>query len=318
MVPRILEALKLSDADPSIPFAAPEILSGFSGRKLIGSLQRLTGLFADDPTACYLEIGVFQGLTLLSVAAANPDVPCFGIDNFAYFDPDKQNYNKVLDRSTRLGTTNAHLINMDYEDALATLAQHLCGRKAAVYFVDGPHDYRSQLMCLELVLPMLHPEAVIVVDDSNYRHVRQANRDFLITHPEFKLAFEAYTSCHPSNMTAEQRAIAEEGWWNGVNVIVSDTGNALPEIYPPTERSRQLYENEHTVHAHRLAHHAPELLALARMIQVTPWFRLPLRALRTLRNIRGMDASRGAQHPALNTYSEALPTSRISALRGRP
>lgn len=315
MLTRTVEILKQADANPSLPFEAPDVLSGFSGRKLIGTLQRLTGLFVDDGAACYLEIGVFQGLTLLSVAAANPSVPCFGIDNFAYFDPDRQNYTKVLERKARLGLTNAEIINMDYEDALESLEQQLHGRKVGVYFVDGPHDYRSQLMCLELALPFLHPDVVIIVDDSNYRHVRQANRDFLVTHPEFKLAFEAYTPCHPSNMSSDQRAIAEDGWWNGVSVLVRDAGDMLEPMYPPTDRSRSLYENEHKVHAHQLAHHAPALLNLARSAQLTPWYRLPLRGMRILREMRALHGVPEAPHRNMNTYSEELPRSRINALR---
>jgi hypothetical protein len=39
-------------------------LAGFSGTKLLGTLQRLVKLFSTQGNTCYLEIGVFQGLTL--------------------------------------------------------------------------------------------------------------------------------------------------------------------------------------------------------------------------------------------------------------
>ncbi len=149
---------------------ASQTLTGLSGWELVGSLQRLTSLFSEDANACYLEIGVFQGLTLHSVAAANPEVQCYGIDNFAFFDPHKKNFSICEERKKALGNDNACLINLDYEDALESL--DLGTKKIGVYFVDGPHDYRSQLMCLELALPYLHENAFVVIDDCNSNHVR--------------------------------------------------------------------------------------------------------------------------------------------------
>ena len=95
-----------------------------------------------------------------------------------FFDPEKKNLSIVEERLTKLQLDNAFIINNDYEDALENLRHTIGDKKIGVYFIDGPHDYRSQLMCLELALPYLHEQAVIIVDDSNYRNVRQANRDF--------------------------------------------------------------------------------------------------------------------------------------------
>ncbi len=47
-----------------------DVLTGFSGLKLMGSLQRLSQALLNE-TTCYVEVGVFQGLTLLSSALAN-------------------------------------------------------------------------------------------------------------------------------------------------------------------------------------------------------------------------------------------------------
>jgi hypothetical protein len=43
-------------------------LTGFSGEKVIGVLQRLAKFQITSGAGSYLEIGVFQGLTLISVA----------------------------------------------------------------------------------------------------------------------------------------------------------------------------------------------------------------------------------------------------------
>ena len=224
-------------------------LSGYSGEKLMGALQRLSVLNLSEDKV-YLEVGVYQGMTLLSVAnAVEHDV--FGIDNFAFFDPENKNFSLVKERRSKNNLNNAHVINMDYEDALENLSEHIGDRKIGVYFIDGPHDYRSQLVCLLLAKPFLADNAIIIIDDSNYRHVRQANNDFLVSHPEFKLIFEAYTPCHPQNMNEEQIKEARKGWWDGVNIIVRDKENLLPPMFPPTHRSRQFYETEHQTHSNR-------------------------------------------------------------------
>lgn len=310
--------MRISEADRAILEAenagaltgVVDNLEGYSGKKLIGTLQRLALLYKDDPTACYLEIGVFKGLTLLSVANAVPAMPCYGIDNFAFFDPRRENLDLVEAHRNNLGLNNVTLINQDYEDAMQSLNSRLSGRKIAVLFIDGPHDYRSQLMCLLMAIPHLHHDAVIVVDDSNYQHVRQANRDFLTTHSEFKLLFDAYTRCHPANMSGEEYAKARDGWWNGVNIIIRDAGNRLSMNFPPTERSRELFESDHILHASPDAELLPLASALLAAIRrVAPWG-IIRQVVRIKMKMRGSSARSTRLYPAMNTYSEELPESR--------
>lgn len=311
-VKRLIDAVSAAESATSIPTADSDVLTGFSGTKLVGALQNLAKSFESDPTACYVEVGVFQGLTLLSVATAAPSLPCYGIDNFAFFDPESQNLGIVEHRRRRLGATNAHLINMDYEDALEELEQHLDGRSIGVYFIDGPHDYRSQLMCLQLALPYLHPNCAIVIDDSNYRHVRQANRDFLVTHPEFRLLFEAYTRCHPGNMDPSEEASARAGWWNGVNIIVRDPMHDLVDIVPPTHRSRHLYEQEHITQTASVAEHADLGIAIVSAIDECSTRRFLRSLAGSARDLRRTRQNRVDRFASMNTFSEELPGARLN------
>lgn len=244
----IIAVLVDSISDPRVTY--PKDVSGFSGAKVLSLLQRLTSVCCNENDS-YLEIGVFQGLSLLSVAVYNPNVIVYGIDNFSQFDPDGTNINIVQKRVALNSLENVKLINSDYEDALEKLDTYVDLKKGKIglFFVDGPHDYRSQLMCLELIRPYLADNSVIIIDDSNYLHVRQANRDFLVAHPEYKLIFEAYTGLHPQNMGEDQKQLARNGWWNGLNVIVHDPQDELQKMYPPTLRSRLVFENEHLTHA---------------------------------------------------------------------
>ncbi|MCX7148609.1 MAG: class I SAM-dependent methyltransferase [Rhodocyclales bacterium] len=289
------------------------VLTGYSGNKVVGVLQRLARLFVSDATACYLEIGVFQGLTLNSVAYATPTLACFGIDNFAFFDPGKKNLSIVTQRIEALGNSNAHLINADFEDALDNLGAWIGDRKIAVYFVDGPHDYRSQLMCLEFALPYLHERAVIVIDDSNYEHVRQANADFLRTHPDWFLIAQAYTSSHPDNMSAEEGSSAKNGWWNGVNILVRNQKDLGTRIYPPTRRSRSAFEADHLVHPHRMASLVGDSLRLTNEIANKAPLAFARRLLRMVRKISSI-RPRLAKFDSMNTNSRELPEFIISKI----
>jgi hypothetical protein len=263
-IERVLSIIRDTEKAGLLNNRRPEGLSGISGLKTVGLLQRLAHLFAGENNVCYLEIGVFQGLTLVSTALEAPELPCFGIDNFATLDPKGKNKSIVCERLDRFGATNANLIDADFEKALKELDAHLGGRKVGIYFVDGPHDYRSQLVCLMLIKPFLHNRAVIVVDDANYPDVRWSTRDFLLGHPEFKLLFDAYSPAHPANMTIVQKTEHESGWLNGIHVIVCDPDTYLPEMLPPTnDHERTLYLNEWLNHRLRSAELTPEALHLA-------------------------------------------------------
>jgi hypothetical protein len=315
-IPRLTEAVRAAESQGAVDLADAHELTGYSGLKLIGALQRLASVQSDAAGVCYLEIGVFRGLTLLSVAAANPTIACFGIDNFAFFDRDGKNLGIVTKRRQEMNVRNANIINLDYEDALADLTRHAGGLRVATYFVDGPHDYRSQLICLELALPHLHDHAVIVVDDANYNDVRQANRDFLTIHPEYALLFEAYTPCHPSNMTGEQLAAARAGWWNGVNILVHDPHRTLQRTYPPSERSRLLFENDRIVHSANIAESAPRAIRVGQLLAERRWLTWLRESKWLYDEISEKQQQRAAPFADTNTYSASLPESRYAPPAG--
>ena len=265
-IKEVLSALMDAEQNSLLADHRADGLDGLSGLKTVGALQRLVKLISSDPSACYLEIGVFQGLTLVSASLEAPDMPCLGIDNFATLDPESQNLSVVEDRVRRFKATNATLINADFEEALERLDEHLDGRKVSVYFIDGPHDYRSQIVCLLSALRHLHDNSVILIDDANYPDVRQSTRDFLVGYPEFKMIFEAYSPDHPANMSDAERKRWEDGWLNGIQVLVRDTDGILPNMLPPVDADRTLYFNEWLAHRLQLAELAPEALSLARAI----------------------------------------------------
>lgn len=301
---QVIQAIGEADCGGLVSDKGSAVLGGLSGRATVGLLQRLVGLVRDSHSLCYLEIGVFQGLSLLSVAIEHPGFPCFGIDNFSILDPKGENLGIVRERTRRLNATNAHLINQDYEAALESLPAHIGERKVAVFFIDGAHDYRSQLMALLLIRPYLAERAVVIVDDANYFDVRQSTRDFLISHPEFKMVFEAYSPGHPANLDQPTRETHEAGWLNGVNVLVLDHENVLPVMLPRVEPlARDLYVNEWLVHRHRYAELAPQALDVAAaMVEGREPDAAGLRAA-----AEAGKAAFEARHPGRNLHCDGLP-----------
>ncbi|MBI2568639.1 MAG: class I SAM-dependent methyltransferase [Candidatus Schekmanbacteria bacterium] len=311
----ILELVREADAHGILKQTAG--LTGFSGAKLLGALQRLARYQAELNGGCYLEIGVFQGLTLISVASAIPAAPAYGIDNFASHDPEKRNLRIVESRAAANRLDNVTIINEDYEDALEELGRHVGDRRIGLLFIDGPHDYRSQLMCLMLARQYLSDTAVIVVDDCNYRHVRLASRDFLATHEDLKLVCEYYAPCHPDNMKEADQRAAKDGWWNGVHILAKDPLGVLDKSLPPTLRSRTLYVNDHVVHSSKYAFLAIELVRFASLLLS---LRLKPAAFALVDLLRGLfhpPAELVGEFPLANTFSRDLPGCRINpSLRG--
>ena len=284
------------------------VLSGFSGNRLVGALQRFGRHFAAVSEAVYLEIGVFQGLTLLATAHANPRLTCLGIDDFSLFNESGENKKIVENRMSSLGLENVHILDMDFEDGLTRLQQELPGNdRVGVYFVDGAHDYRSQLISLLLIKPYLRDDAVILVDDANYPHIRQAIHDFLKSEPDFRLLCEAYTPAHPANLSAQADQQAREGWWNGVNILIRDPEGILPRRFPPlTPGARDLHFLTHDLFRHRYAELSFELLHRTDdLLGDQPQGD----AVRT--ELRQMVNRHRQRHPDRfdhrNTYSDALP-----------
>lgn len=259
-VSRAIERASQVNECPDSPAA-----DGYSGGKLLALLQELSRAALVDDDRCYLEIGVFRGLTLTSVAGSVPDRRVYGIDTFESFNPDQDNEARVRDRLHSLNLANADLIVGDYEAALADLDRYIGNRRIGVLFVDGPHDYRSQYLGMALALRWLASDALIVVDDANYEHVRLSCADFLSANPAFELVFQAYTPGHPHALAAGDFEDVRRGWWNGVIVLgTRGLGDAAAEI--PTGNGRRSAVALHDLQGHYLFDYLPELLRRCRKI----------------------------------------------------
>src|SRR5262249_29456580 len=77
--------------------------------------------------------------------------------------------------------------------------------RVGAYFFDGGHSFEDQFEGLQYVLPSLADDAVVVIDDTNKRAARSADRLFARMVAGFELVRDIRTprNHHPT-------------WWNGV------------------------------------------------------------------------------------------------------
>ena len=206
-------------------------IGGLSGQKFRSLVCELVSKIGNN---VYLEIGIFQGKTILTSAAENPNIKHIGIDNFSQFDKDGKNYTKIKSKIKDMKLSNIEILEMDFKEFFSKQAITK-EKNVGVLFYDAIHDYRSQLMALYNSLNFLVDGGIILVDDTNYAHVRYATYDFISAFPEFKLIYENYTNKHPKDMTPEEYKSAIDGWWNGVHIILHDPDNKVKGIKPTYE-----------------------------------------------------------------------------------
>jgi hypothetical protein len=144
-------------------------LQGMSGRKYRLFVNNLISLLDD---ARYLEVGILTGSTLCA-AIFNNRVCATAIDNWSQFGAPKQQFQMNLERF-RGPEAGVEVIEGDFRDV------DFCRiGKFNVYLYDGPHGLKDQRDGIELALPALDREFVLIVDDWNWRQVREGTMSAL-------------------------------------------------------------------------------------------------------------------------------------------
>ena len=164
-----------------------------------------------NPGTAFVNVGVWNGFTLLAGMAGNPDKVCVGVDNFSQFGGPRDAF---LERLSRLQSTNHRFYDMDYEEYFRKVHKEPIG----FYIYDGEHSYRNQLRGLQIAEPFVARGGVILVDDTNVDEVnkgepKRATYDFMAkSKHKYDVLFEATTSGngHPT-------------FWNGVLVLQKTT-----------------------------------------------------------------------------------------------
>jgi hypothetical protein len=156
------------------------------------------------PGEVYVEIGCWQGLSLAGAVARHGGARAFACDDFSEFGGPRRALMTTLARWTAAGQVEFH--EMDFRRFLARAPWSPA--RVGVYFYDVAHDFDDQFVALRAMLPHLAPDAAVIVDDTNWRHVRAANRLVARHAPGFELVRELRTASPFS-----------PAWWNGVTLF---------------------------------------------------------------------------------------------------
>jgi hypothetical protein len=150
----------------------------------------------------YVNVGVWNGFTLLSGMIENPDKQCIGIDNFSEYGGPKEQF---LRRFNEHKSANHQFYDMDYREYFAEVHSGEIG----FYIYDGNHFYEHQLMGLKVAEPFFAKNCVILVDDTNDPGPRRGTLDFINqSGNKYEILLDAKTraNCHPT-------------FWNGVMLL---------------------------------------------------------------------------------------------------
>ena len=142
---------------------------GFSGRKFRMFLNNLMKV-VDNPR--YLEIGLFHGASFVP-AIYNNRVRAVGVDNWEVRgnrpEPFMENYNRFKHELADTEIVSQDFRKVDYEKV----------GPFNILFFDGPHRYEDQYDGINLPLPAMDDQFILIVDDWNWDRVRKATFDVL-------------------------------------------------------------------------------------------------------------------------------------------
>jgi len=183
-------------------------IPGMSSPKICNLLNALVARM--EPGERYVEVGCWRGRTLLSAALNNTGRVCIGCDKF-----------RLFGRFTGFGyrARRALYANVKrYEGRRAAIWFHemrssvFFRRRSlgpvGVYFYDGAHSYRETRRSIAAGARWLSPKAVVLVDDWNVPHVRQATLD--------GFRDSGVTILWRRDLPGDH---TEATWWNGVGAF---------------------------------------------------------------------------------------------------
>ena len=164
----------------------------------IGAIINLIVTMMPDKLS-YVNVGVWNGFSLFSGMAGNPNKKCIGIDNFSQFGSPKSEFLSNFEKQK----SNKHLFyQMDYVDYFNEKHTDEIG----FYFYDGQHSRENQFKGLKIAEPYLAKGGFILVDDVNLERVMEGTNDFLkASRYKYNLVAHKHTS-HNRHPT----------FWNGI------------------------------------------------------------------------------------------------------
>lgn len=158
----------------------------------------------------YLNVGVWQGFSLIAGIAGHPHKICIGLDNFSMWGGPREAF---LERFEQWKGASHYFYEIDYKQYLLNQHQTPLG----FYFYDGDHSYDHQLNGLKIAEPFFAKNCVIMVDDTNWEEPRQATYDFMKNSSNsYEVIMDQLTT---SDLVAQRQSAMHPTYWNGLLLI---------------------------------------------------------------------------------------------------
>lgn len=143
----------------------------------------------------YCEVGTGQGLTLIGALLNHPDRAAYAVDNLSVDDPNGESLALLMENLTQFQLQEqVYFCDQNCEDFLFDLREAGTSDRIGVFFYDGDHDYRSQLISLMLAREFLADKALVIINQANWATPKQAIADFLSLNPEATILLDLSTT----------------------------------------------------------------------------------------------------------------------------
>ncbi len=163
-------------------------------------INKAVSLIRDDLS--FVNVGVWNGFTLLSGMVNNPDKTCIGVDDFSQFGGPRKAF---LGRFNKHKSSTHYFYDMDYREYFLNFHHGMIG----AYLYDGGHGYEHQFEGLRVAEPFFSDGCLIFVDDTNWSDPKSATLDFISQSPNrYNILLDKGT-CHNRHPT----------FWNGIMVL---------------------------------------------------------------------------------------------------
>jgi len=124
------------------------------------------------PNVSFVNVGVWNGFSLLSGMAGNPERVCVGVDNFSEFGGPRAEFGE---RFKAMKSENHFFYEMDYLDYFKTWHKGEIG----FYIYDGSHTRENQCQGLVAAEPFFSDDCLVLIDDINMADAVSGTQDFL-------------------------------------------------------------------------------------------------------------------------------------------
>jgi predicted O-methyltransferase YrrM len=164
---------------------------------------------------CYLEVGTYQGKSLISAVKDNSSRPVYACDNFSEFS-NTNSFEKLRENLQKHGLLDK--IRAFDSDFRSIMTRKHISYPIGCFFYDGAHDFESQYQAIKLVEPLLSDQALIIVDDWRFAPDSQSYakegtlRAIAESQRRWTLMYEL-----PARFNGDHAM-----WWNGVAVFTSE------------------------------------------------------------------------------------------------